>query len=197
MLIRRFLSVRRGYHFIPKHIIGMPSDVFASQGPSLPHWLEVRVFGVMLRMISTVILRRFGLPKPDHRIFESHPLMNTQILHYLGHGDCIAKPDVERFDGDHVVFVDGTREQIDLVITATGYQHAIPFLNPGALSVKGGRPDLYLGIFSRSHPESCRFGVSSSLLRLPMTTSTRWPNSSSPTPLLPAGSPHRWRHSGT
>ena len=30
-----FLSVRRGYHFIPKHIFGMPSDVFASQGPSL------------------------------------------------------------------------------------------------------------------------------------------------------------------
>ncbi len=145
-----FLSVRRGYHFIPKHIIGMPSDVFASQGPSLPHWLEVRVFGVMLRMINGD-LRRFGLPKPDHRIFESHPLMNTQVLHYLGHGDCIAKPDVERFDGDHVVFVDGSREQIDLVITATGYQHAIPFLNPGVLSFKGGRPDLYLGIFSRSH----------------------------------------------
>ena len=145
-----FLSVRRGYHFIPKHIFGMPSDVFASQGPSLPHWLEVRVFGVMLRMINGD-LRRFGLPKPDHRIFESHPLMNTQVLHYLGHGDCIAKPDVERFDGDHVVFVDGSREQIDLVITATGYQHAIPFLNPGVLSVEGGRPDLYLGIFSRSH----------------------------------------------
>lgn len=152
-----FLSVRRGYHFIPKHIIGMPSDVFASQGPSLPHWLEVRVFGLMLRMINGD-LRRFGLPKPDHRIFESHPLMNTQVLHYLGHGDCIAKPDVERLDGDDVVFVDGSREQIDLVITATGYQHAIPFLEPGVLSVKGGRPDLYLGMFSRSHPSLAALG---------------------------------------
>ena len=152
-----FLSVRRGYHFIPKHIIGMPSDVFASQGPKLPHWLEVRIFGVMLRILNGD-LRRFGLPKPDHKLFESHPLMNTQILHYLGHGDCIAKPDVERFDGDHVVFADGSREQIDLVIAATGYQHAIPFLEDGVLSSKGGRPDLYLGIFARSHPNLAALG---------------------------------------
>ncbi len=152
-----FLSVRRGYHFIPKHIFGMPSDVFASQGPSLPHWLEVGVFGVMLRILNGD-LRRYGLPKPDHRIFESHPLMNSQILHYLAHGDCIAKPDVERFDGDFVVFSDGSREQVDLVITATGYEHAIPFLGDGVLSVKGGRPDLYLGIFSRSRTNLAALG---------------------------------------
>ena len=117
--------------------------------PKLPHWLEIRVFQALLRMINGD-LRRYGLPKPDHRLFESHPLMNTQILHYLGHGDCIAKPDVERFDGDHVVFADGSREQIDLVITATGYQHSIPFLDDGVLEIKGGRPVLYMGIFPRS-----------------------------------------------
>ena len=152
-----FLSVRRGYHFIPKFIIGKPSDVFAEEGPKLPHWLEIRVFQALLRMINGD-LRRYGLPKPDHRLFESHPLMNTQILHYLGHGDCIAKPDIERFDGDHVVFVDGSREQIDLVIAATGYQHSIPFLEDGVLEIKGGRPVLYLGIFPRSCPNLAALG---------------------------------------
>ena len=152
-----FLSVRRGYHFIPKYIIGKPSDVFAEEGPKLPHWLEIRVFQALLRMINGD-LRRYGLPKPDHRLFESHPLMNTQILHYLGHGDCIAKPDVERFDGDHVVFADGSREQIDLVITATGYQHSIPFLDDGVLEMKGGRPVLYLGIFPQSCPNLAALG---------------------------------------
>jgi hypothetical protein len=62
-------------------------------------------------------LRNYGLPKPDHKIFQTHPIMNTQILHYLGHGDCIAKGDIERLDGKDVVFKDGSREQIDLVIT--------------------------------------------------------------------------------
>ena len=145
-----FWSLRRGYHMIPKHVFGMPADVFASQGPSLPHWLEVPAFTLILRLLIGD-LRRYGLPKPDHRLFESHPLLNNQILHYLSHGDCRAKPDVERFDGDEVVFVDGTRQQIDLVITATGYQHTSPFLDDGVLQAKAGRPDLYLGMFARNY----------------------------------------------
>lgn len=152
-----FWSVRRGYHLIPKHVMGKPADVFADSGPKLPHWLEVRVFTAILRILHGD-LRRYGLPKPDHRLFESHPLMNTQILHHLSHGDCVAKPDVERFDGDHVVFADGSRERIDLVIAAVGYQHACPFLDDGVLATRGGRPDLYLGMFPRNHPNLAVLG---------------------------------------
>lgn len=143
-----FISLRRGYHFIPKYLFGKPSDVFASEGPQMPHWLKTRVFTALLRMINGDITN-LGLPKPDHALLESHPLMNTQILHYLGHGDCIAKPDIEAFDGDHVVFSDGSREKIDLVITATGYQHSSPYLEQGVLNQQNGRPDMYLNLFPR------------------------------------------------
>lgn len=145
-----FFSTRRGYHFVPKHLFGQPTDVFATSGPKLPHRVQQTMFGGLLRMINGD-LRKYGLPKPDHKVLESHPIMNTQILHYLGHGDAIAKPDVDRFDGDDVVFVDGSRERIDLVITATGYQHASPFLADGILQTRNGRPDLYLGMFARNH----------------------------------------------
>ena len=152
-----FWSVRRGYHLIPKHVMGKPSDVFADGGPKLPHWLERRIFTAILRILNGD-LRRYGLPKPDHRLFESHPLMNTQILHHLSHGDCIAKPDVERFDGNEVVFADGSREQIDLVITATGYHQTSPFLDDGVLPSRNGRPDLYLSMFARNHPNLAALG---------------------------------------
>lgn len=145
-----FLSVRRGYHFIPKHIMGKPADVFAEEGPKVPFAIEQVVFGFMLRILNGD-LRRFGLPKPDHKVFQTHPIMNTQILHYLGHGDCIAKADIERLDGDDVVFIDGSREQIDLIITATGYHHSVPFLDEDVIDFKNGRPDLYLNMFSRKH----------------------------------------------
>jgi len=145
-----YLSLRRGYHFIPKYVMGKPADVFAADGPKLPHWLELKVFGALLRFVNGDV-QCYGLPKPDHKLFESHPILNTQILHYLGHGDCIAKPDIDRFDGDDVVFQDGSREQIDLVITATGYHHSSPFLDDGVLETHGGRPDLYLGMFARNH----------------------------------------------
>ncbi len=146
-----FLSVRRGYHFIPKHIMGQPADVWAESGPKLPWKIEQKAFTGVLRIINGD-LTRFGLPKPDHGLLDSHPIMNTQILHHLGHGDCIAKGDVDHLDGDYVVFADGSREQIDLILQATGYHHACPFLEDDVLNEKGGRPDLYLGMFSRNSP---------------------------------------------
>ncbi len=152
-----FLSMRRGYHFVPKHLFGIPTDEFASTGPKLPHRVEQALFGAALRVINGD-LRKYGLPKPDHKLLESHPLMNTQILHYLGHGDCIAKADVERFDGDHVVFVDGTREAIDLVIAATGYRQICPYLDGDLLETDRDRPNLYLGVFSRHQPNLAVLG---------------------------------------
>ncbi|MEM7274168.1 MAG: NAD(P)-binding domain-containing protein [Actinomycetota bacterium] len=145
-----YLSVRRGYYFFPKFVGSKPLDVFVGDGPKLPGVIEERLFSLLLKIIVGDPTR-YGLPKPEHGPMECHPLMNTQILHYLGHGDCIAKGDIERFDGDDVVFTDGSRERIDLVLTATGYHHASPFLDDDIFETRSGRPDLYLGMFPRNH----------------------------------------------
>lgn len=152
-----YLSTRRGYHFVPKYFFGKPTDVFNETSPNMPHALAQRLFGFALRMMNGK-LEQYGLPEPDHKLFQTHPIMNTQILHYLGHGDCIAKPDVEKFDGDYVVFADGSREKIDLVIAATGYQHSIPFLDDSIIDFKNGRPDLYMNIFPRRYPNLAVLG---------------------------------------
>lgn len=144
-----FLSVRRGYYFLPKHIMGKPADVFNKKSPTLPMFLKQKIFSWMLYFINGD-LTRYGLPKPDHKVFQTHPIMNTQILHYLAHGDCIAKTDVEKLDGDYVIFKDGSREKIDIIITATGYKHNCPFLDPSQLPItKTGHIDSYLNIFPR------------------------------------------------
>lgn len=146
---RTYLSVRRGYWFIPKHIFGIPADVFADSGPHLPLAVEQRVFGAMLRTLNGDVTR-LGLPRPDHRLFETHPILNTEILARLQHGDVIAKPDIERLDGDSVVFADGSRERIDVIITATGYRHAVPYAQD-LFGPEDHPDDLYLSVFSRRH----------------------------------------------
>lgn len=143
-----FISMRRGYHFLPKHLFGIPADVFAHDGPQLPMWLTQRIFGVVLRILNGDITR-LGLQKPDHRLFETHPILNTQLLHYLGHGDIKAKPDVERFEGKVVHFKDGSSEEIDLVLCATGYTWKVPYVDPSLFTWKSGKPDLYMNLFSR------------------------------------------------
>ncbi|MFN3216844.1 MAG: flavin-containing monooxygenase [Acidimicrobiales bacterium] len=145
------ISMRRGYHFIPKHLFGIPADHFAASGPHMPMWITQRVFGAMLRVMNGD-LTRLGLKKPDHRIFESHPILNTQLLHHLSHGDIGARPDVARFDGTTVHFTDGTSDEFDLVLCATGYRWDIPYVDPSHFTWKGNRPDLYLNLISRDDP---------------------------------------------
>jgi cation diffusion facilitator CzcD-associated flavoprotein CzcO len=146
-----FISLRRGYHFIPKHVFGQPFDQFAERGRHLPIWLSQVLLGRLLRLLNGD-LRRFGLKAPDHKVLESHPILNTQILHHLSHGNLAAKPNVGAFNGSTVVFEDGTRELIDLIIHATGYAWKLPYLEEGLVEWEGGQPDLYMKLFSREHP---------------------------------------------
>jgi hypothetical protein len=142
---RAFFSVRRGYHFIPKHILGKPTDVFAHEGPRLPLWLAQPIFERLLKIVAGDP-SRFGLPQPDHRLFETHPIMNTQILHHLAHGDVTAKPDVLELRGSKVAFADGSEEAVDLVVLATGYRPVIPFLDDDVYRT-GDRTELFLNVF--------------------------------------------------
>ncbi|MGW0039204.1 flavin-containing monooxygenase [Gordonia sp. NPDC003376] len=145
-----FLSVRRGYRFIPKHIFGVPLDVFINEGGTLPE-------GVVLpedpsALIDALVgdLTRYGLPEPDHDALASHPIVNDQIIHYLAHGDIIAKPDIASLDGDEVVFTDGSRERVDLILLATGYEYRIPFVDEDLFEWNQGHPKLYLNVFNRT-----------------------------------------------
>lgn len=142
-----YISVRRGYWFIPKHVFGKPSDVFAEEGPTLPMWLEQFAFGKMLRVLNGD-MTRLGLPKPDHKLFETHPILNTQLLHYLQHGDIIAKPAIETAEGKTVTFTDGTSVEVDVIMLATGYIHKVPFAQD--LMGSEQHPLLYMTAFSRT-----------------------------------------------
>lgn len=144
-----YVSVRRGYHFVPKHIFGMPADVFAHQGPRLPRWLETPIFSFILRFLIGDT-RRLGMPKPDHRVLESHPLLNDQLLSHLRHGDVRLVADVERFDGNEVVLLGGEKLSVDLVLLATGYTRRIPYLDAAHLDGSWGAGQL-LTVFSRRY----------------------------------------------
>jgi hypothetical protein len=140
------VSLRRGYHIIPKHILGKPADVFADDSPPLPIWMRQKIFGTLLRVLIGD-LGKYGMPKPDHKLMETHPLLNDQFIHHLRHGDVTILGDIERFDGDNVVFRDGHREQFDEVICATGYDWEIPYIDEALLPWDRGRLHPPLAIF--------------------------------------------------
>lgn len=151
------LSVRRGYHFVPKYLFGKPSDTL-NQGRPLPAPIKQAIDSRVLKMF-TGDPTRFGFPEPDHRIYESHPIVNTLVLHHAGHGDLHVRKDVERLDGSGVVFVDGTRSDYDLIVLATGYRLHYPFVDRELLEWSGMAPDLYLNVFSRRDPNLFVLGM--------------------------------------
>ncbi len=146
-----FHSVRRGYHYIPKFILGKPSDVIGETllRSRMPLWMRRTIAGLMIRL-QHGNPRRFGLSKPDHKLFEAHPIINSQLFYCLGHGRLNPKPNVKFFDGREVQFDDGSTEEIDLIVNATGFKISFPFLDQRHLNWKDGKPNLFLNVF---HPE--------------------------------------------
>lgn len=145
------LSLRRGYHFLPKFYRGLPIDVV---GERLLRWrlpLALRrwLAGWMIYLVQGP-RHGTGLPQPDHRLFESHPTINSQVIYHLRHGDLRVRPDVERLTETGVRYIDGSEEPFDVVIHATGYRLSFPFIDSSELNWRDGRPGLYLNVF---HPE--------------------------------------------
>ncbi|HEY1091417.1 MAG TPA: NAD(P)-binding domain-containing protein [Burkholderiaceae bacterium] len=140
------ISVRRGYYFVPKYVFGKPADTIGGKF-QLPAWLKQAVDSRILQWFTGDPVR-FGFPKPEYKMYESHPVVNSLILHHLGHGDISVKPDIERFDGHTVHFKDGRQQDYDLILAATGYKLHYPFIARELLNWQGMAPRLYLNIFA-------------------------------------------------
>ncbi|WP_033341229.1 flavin-containing monooxygenase [Catenuloplanes japonicus] len=150
--VKAWHSTRRGYWYVPKYLLGRPSDQVNMRVAGLPlrlrQWLHRRVSAVAIGEPMS-----FGLPKPDHLPWESHPVVNSALLDRIGHGDITPVPDVARFHRTEVELSDGSTIEPDLVVLATGYEPRFEFLHP-TLTGSGpdNRPHLLLHAFAPQHP---------------------------------------------
>ncbi|MGL3151124.1 flavin-containing monooxygenase [Microbacterium sp. A82] len=142
------MSVRRGYYFVPRYLFGRPSDTL-NQGRPLPARIKQAIDTRVLKAFTGDPVR-FGFPKPNYRLYESHPIVNTMVLNHLGQGDLRIRADIDRFDGNTVHFADGTSGDYDLVLLATGYSLNYPFVDREHLSWHGAAPRLFLNMFPAS-----------------------------------------------
>ena len=136
------LSMRRGYYFVPKYVFGKPADTLGG-AIKLPMALKRIVDGAILNWFVGDP-QKYGFPKPDYKLYESHPVVNSLVLYHAGHGDIAIRPDIDRFEGKTVHFKDGTSRDYDLILAATGYKLDYPFIDNTLLNWQGDAPHLYL-----------------------------------------------------
>jgi dimethylaniline monooxygenase (N-oxide forming) len=151
---KTFLATRRGAYVIPKYINGKPIDELSNPITSMLPLAVQRFFATRaLGVASAADPTAYGLPKPDHKLFEAHPTVSSELLPRLGHGDIAVKPNIDRFSGGRSVrFVDGSEEEIDLVVYCTGYKMTFPFFAPEVLSAPDNRLPLYRRVASSEQP---------------------------------------------
>ncbi|CUH67309.1 Cyclohexanone 1,2-monooxygenase [Thalassovita gelatinovora] len=142
------LSMRRGYYFVPKYVFGKPADTLGG-AVKLPMALKRVVDGLILKWFVGNP-QKYGFPKPNYKLYESHPVVNSLVLYHAGHGDIKIQPDIDRFDGNTVHFKDGTQADYDMVLAATGYKLDYPFIDNALLNWQGDAPHLYLNCM---HPD--------------------------------------------
>ena len=133
-----YLSIRRGYWFVPKFILGFPTGDVISYAEMVPMPRVVRrwLFQGVLWLVQGPP-SRYRLPDPDYSIDEAHPTMTDEIPRLVAHGDLVVKPEIAGYEGDRVLFKDGTAEMLDTIVL----RHRLPARHP--LHRRG--PDLRRG----------------------------------------------------
>ena len=142
-----YLAVRRGFHIIPKFLMGKPLDQLPAPG-FLPFSWQLKIYGAIVRF-NVGKMTNYGLPEPDHQVGQAHPTVSSEILNRITHGRVKVKPNIQQLDGDGVIFIDGTRERVDCIIYCTGYKVTFPFFRPEVIEVKHNELPLFKRVF---HP---------------------------------------------
>ncbi|XP_053376257.1 flavin-containing monooxygenase 5-like [Mercenaria mercenaria] len=147
-----YLSTRRGAWVISRMgFWGLPADAMANNRFlfSLPHsaleWSVEKMANFRFDHES------YGL-KPMHRALQAHPTINDELPYRIMTGALRVKPNIHHFNENSVQFDDGSVEDIDTVIFATGYEYKIGIVDESVTKVEGNKTSLYKYMFPPQAP---------------------------------------------
>ena len=165
-----FLAARSGMHIMPKYFGSRPSDSYFRHPGDRPQWWEHFVPYRLLEHVafrwlewrirfSVGLPQDYGLPKPRHRFGSAHPTISNEVHIRLGSGDVIPKPNLKELMGNKVMFSDGSVEDVDAIIYATGYKISFPFFDPKVLTFAHNDLPLFKRIFTPQYPNLMFIGL--------------------------------------
>jgi thioredoxin reductase len=139
---RCVLVARSGVLILPKLMFGRAfTDITARiQRPWIPRRLRQRITR-FLTWLAHGDLTRLGFKRPDTL---SHVTSNATVVTDIAYRRIEVKPGIEAIEGRSIHFADGTSEEFDVLIAATGYAIDLDFIPASVLQVADNQLDLYL-----------------------------------------------------
>ena len=135
------MVARSGVRIAPKLFLGMPFTDLTSHlnHPLIPQWLARAITNGLIRMIQGPV-ERLGFKPLRGR---SHALSNATIVQHIAYRRVEVKHDIAAIEGRLIRFSDGSAEEFDTLIAATGYEVDFPFLSDAVLPVRDNAVELY------------------------------------------------------
>jgi dimethylaniline monooxygenase (N-oxide forming) len=138
---RVYFCIPNGQWFVPKVVDRWPP--FPSWGPKVVDQTSSRLRLFLSPthryspFVNQYLSHTFGFNGHGHEAWRTHAPYNrcffnksTDVLARVKAGAVVPKRDVARCDGATVHFTDGTKADVDHIITCSGYRIALPFLDP-------------------------------------------------------------------
>lgn len=143
-----FLAARSPVLIMPRLMFGKPQSrtLMLLEKPWLPWKLKVWIRTQLTRVFHGR-MEDWGFRTPKGR---THPISHPTLIFHLAWNRIKAKPGIAGVEGRTVHFSDGSAEEIDAIIAATGYETDLPFLPEGTSPVRGTHMHLYNRIV---HPD--------------------------------------------
>ena len=172
-----YLSARSGTWIMPKLVNGVaatknlpmahPTDPVPPELSRLP---EAEREQKLTEQASETIRQTYGaqmkefemlgLPRAPHHPLLKRPSISQDLMDQMVSGRIHAKPDIDRLDGDHVIFTGGESVRADIIICATGYKLSYPYLSQDIANTQDNDLSLFCGIVSPAYHDLFFIGVS-------------------------------------
>ncbi len=135
------LSVRTPPAIVRRDVLGFPTQLLGIASGHLPV-PAVDTIAATIRRVAVPDLEHYGLPAPAHPYTDflrrpNLPILDVGIVQAVRTGRVRVVPALERFEPGLAIFADGSREEFDAVVAATGFRPGLTGL-VGHLGVLGG-----------------------------------------------------------
>ena len=147
---RTVLVARSGVVILPKLMFGRAfTDITAQiQNPWIPRKLRLKLTRFLV-WLAHGDLTKLGFRKPTEM---THTTSNATVVTDIAYRRIEVKQGIAAVEGRRIRFVDGTEEEFDALIAATGYEIDLDFLPPNVLKVENNELPLYLRIVPPGWP---------------------------------------------
>lgn len=155
------ISSRSGAYIVPNWLWSLPFDNLANPITArLPLWIQRQLLKITL-WLAHGNQEDYGVPKPNRPLLSEHPTISQDLLNLSGRGLIRFKPNIKKFENRTVCFEDGSQEEFDMIIYATGYKITFPFLKhlPDFDIEHNNDIRLYKKIIHPSHPDIFFIGL--------------------------------------